>query len=537
MGRIIFYLFSFIFLLSFNGIINSQFILRDITPPNLLVSYPAYLTSTNCIIYHYILISNTTQKENIDQLVPTGQFISSGYDSIIYSYTEIVNIGETKNVIFTVNDNNQTNGFLNVSFICKDVDVSLVTIDIIQEITWSENLKYSSIVRLNGVPDEIASPESDSAVINPLGNSKFRIIYKESYFTKLPSFNSIQWDIQLKFTSNQVLNVSVPFTPNQGLHTVVSGIEEYGKDKAFLNDAFAGAILFRSNSTIQRPIYTVFTVMDPYYETPRPIYGEKGNITYYLNIFPNFPINQTYSLYSQNDDGSFGIILNKTVQYTMDNTKNYGPASVQIDNTTIESTLFFNINFNGIESYDDRIFTCDYKGMFYNRFLYGFPFGFINGNNKNNTMGISTPIPSLSVTQNNILSCDTLRVQIQNPLYNPDFEGNATSGKVSSYEKINLYGFTFIVVFNAEDDYGFNYFKSNIVQRNIGIGNEGLVFGNIYNGVWEFLHDGVNVGSDQNSNGFTLSNQIDKNKNYKPEFPFSNTNPDETISFPEIKLN
>ncbi|KAM9984676.1 hypothetical protein ACTFIY_009108 [Dictyostelium cf. discoideum] len=498
--------------------LNSQ--RMDITPSSELVNYPIYLSSTNCIIYHYILISNTTQKENIDQLVPSSELISSGGDSVIYGHSELLNIGETKNIIFTINDNNQTNGFLNISYICKDVDVSLVTIEIIQEVTWSDNLKYSSIVRLNGIPDESAIPGCDNAIINRLGNSKYRIIYKESYYTKLLSPNSNRWYVVLKISSYQILNVSVPFTP-------------IWKDEYPFNEVFTGAVLFRSNSTIQRPIYTVFAAT----ETPKPIYGEKGNITYYLNIIPNFPPNQTYSLLSQNDDGSFEIIPNKTVEYIMGNTNYLGAGSVYIDNTTIESTLYFTVNFTGVQPYDFRTIDCDFKNANDDGFVYSFHFGFINGNNKNNIMSISIPMSTLSVIENCILSCNTQRNQIQNPHYNPDFVLNAIYGKIAPYKKINIYGFTFLVVFNAQDDYGINYFTSTVIYKNYRIGSESLVSGKIKDGIWEFLHDGVNVGSDYTGNGFNLLNQIDKNTYYRPNFPFSNTNPYQTILLPEIKLN
>ncbi|KAN0025636.1 hypothetical protein ACTFIU_008516 [Dictyostelium citrinum] len=524
----LFYLFCFILLLNI-GFIKSEFILTDITPNNKLISYPQYATSTGCGIYRFILVSNATQQTNIDQLVPASFFQVSNSDTVLYYYYDFLNIGQTKNVIFTVNDNNQTNGYLNISLICKEVDVSLVTIDIIQEVTWSQNLKYSSIVILNGVPEESPMPENDLVTINRMGNSQYQIVYKEIYYTNI-SPNSTIWDIDLKFTSNQVLKVSVPFNLSNPI-VLISDIEQHIWSVIQYQGLFGGGIVFSLNSSIQRPVLSVLTIASPYYLTPIPMSGTKGNIKYYFNPLAVRVGGQPFTLYSQNEDNSFKIDFNTTIDFKSKTSNPLGPSSVSYDNTT--TSTFITVKFSGYNTYDFKTLVCNFKSMFDRGFNYDFPFGFINGNNYNNQMSISTPISSKSFQPKFTWACDGSFVDVGDNLYE---RVDANKGKITSVEKINIYGFSFLVIFKAEDDYGIKYIDDIVNSNYLRFGSQNLVSGNNYNGIWEYIHDGVNLGSDL-QNSVSINNELDFDNGYFPTYPFSITNPDQILVLPEIKLN
>ncbi|KAN0053022.1 hypothetical protein ACTA71_012503 [Dictyostelium dimigraforme] len=509
--------------------IKSQFILTDITPNNRLINYPQTVTESTCGIYRYILVSNATQKSSIKQLAPASFFLSSTPDSVLFSNYDYLNIGETKNVIFTVNDRNQSNGYLNVSYTCTEVDISLVTIDIIQNVTWSDNLKYSSIVRLNGVPDESTMPTNDNVILNRMGNSKFQIIFKESFYLNiLPNYSN--WEIDLAFTSNQVLKVSIPFNLSNPIVSM-NDIKEYKWENLQFSSLSGGGIVFQSNSSIQRPIYSVLTVMNPYYLTPKPISGVKGNITYYVNPMPLMPGDQTFSFYSQNEDNSFKKDFNTTFNFQVTTPKPLGPSTVSFDNTT--TSTFITVKFDGFSRYNFATLTCKFKSIFDYGFNYGFPFGFVGGNNDNNQMSISTPIPSKSFQARFTWGCGTSNVEVNETLYE---RVDSTNGKIISVEKINIYGFSFLVVFKAIDDSGVKYIDDIVNSNYLRFGSEKLVSGNIYNGVWEYIHDGVNLGSDD-QNSLTLVNEMDYSTFYSPVYPFSPYNTDQILILPQIQLN
>lgn len=103
-------------------------------------------------------------------------------------------------------------------------------------------------------------------------------------------------------------------------------------------------------------------------------------------------------------------------------------------------------------------------------------------------------------------------------------------------EKINIYGFKYIVIINAYDSFGVKYIHTSVNGAYIRIGTESLVNGDNKNGVWEFLHDGVKLGSDY-VNSFTIENFYDLKQEYQPSYPFSTSNIDQTLVLPEIKLS
>ncbi|KAK5575300.1 hypothetical protein RB653_010558 [Dictyostelium firmibasis] len=527
--RIFTILFSFFFLLINSGLLNSEFILTDITPNNKLINYPDTTSSKTCTSYHYILVNGSNQG-TINQIIPYSFFLSSNSDSVIYYAYQSLNIGESKQINFTVNDLNQTNGYLTVNFICKEVDVSLVTIDIIQNVTWSDNLKYSSIVRLNGVPDEATMPINVNAIINRMGNSLYRIIYREPYYTNNLQ-NSNQWDIDLQFSVNQILKVSVPFNKLNPI-VFVKDIKEYQVNKLKYAGLFGGTLLFEVNSTIQRPIFSSFTMFDPYYQTPKPISGVKGDVLYYLNLISAVPGNQTYSLYSQNEDDSFKTILNKTIEYTLPTINPLGQSIATSDNSS-ELMNFITVKFDGASDYNFGTINCVFKNIFDNGFNYGFPFGFISGNNNINKMSISTPITSKSNQKEFTWNCGSTIVIVNDSLFIQ--ESTTSRPTITSLENINIYGFSFLAIFKATDDYGVKYIGvfQNIFNK---IGSESLVSGDTKNGVWEYLYDGVNLGGDT-KNSISISSEMDTSTSYFPGLPFSISDINQTILLPQIELN
>ncbi|KAM9952192.1 hypothetical protein ACTFIT_002884 [Dictyostelium discoideum] len=521
-----FYLFFYILLINF-GFIKSQFILTDITPNNLLISYPQYLTQSVCGVYHYILVNNSTQQSNIDNLFPASFFLTSTSDFSLYSHFEYLNIGETKNIIFTVNDGNQNNGYLNVSYICKEVEVSLVTIDIIQEVTWNDVYKYSSIVRLNGVPDESTMPESDFATLNRMGNSQYRILYSENYYLKIAP-NSNIWDIDLKFTSNQVLKVSVPFNLLDPIISITD-IQEYKWRDLRYNALYGTGIEFTSNSSIQRPVYSFES--SPFYFTPKPISGVKGKVKYFVNPMPLLFGEQNFNFYSQKEDNSFKNDFNSTFNFQITTSNPLGTPTVSLDNTTTSN--FITVKFNGFSRYDFKTLTCNFKQIFDSGFIYDFPFGFINGNNDNNQMSISTPISPKSFQQSFSWNCGSSFVEVNKDFYKIV---NGSLGKITSVERINIFQFSFLVIFKAQDDVGVKYIDHIIDGVYLRFGSQNLVSGNNLNGAWEYVHDGVNLGIDT-QNAVSLINELDLKTTYTPLYPFSITNPDQIMILPGIQLN
>ncbi|KAM9970805.1 hypothetical protein ACTFIR_002669 [Dictyostelium discoideum] len=530
MNKIVYLLF---FLLILNvGFVYSKFDIFDITPQNKQISYPESYSSHQCAIYKYILVKNTTQPESIDNINPASFFLTSNSDSAIYYHYLVLEFGKEEQINFTVNGMDTETGYLTVNYICKEINVSLITIDIIQNVTWSDHLKYSSIVRLNGVPDESPSPSVDGVTLNRLGNSLFQILYKEIYYTKI-SPNQLQWDIDLEFTNEQILKVSVPLNQsNIGQINNVFGFEVYKQNNYQYNGLFGGSLLFKSNSSIQRPIYTVLSLVSPYYFTMTPISGVFQNVTYYLNLFPIAPLNQSFSLNSQNEDLSFGIKYETFIEFISQSVSSYSPATLRYDNSS-SSIVFYTGYFDGVSPYDFRSFKCKSKGSFDYGINYAFPFGFVSGNNENPGMGISIPMSPISSKDKFEFTYDNINVPI-------DVFYTLVDSKpypyITSMEKINIYGFKYIVIINAHDSFGVKYIHTSVNGAYIRIGTESLVNGDNKNGVWEFLHDGVKLGSDY-VNSFIIENFYDLNLGYQPSYPFSISDTDQTLVLPEIKLS
>lgn len=92
-----------------------------------------------------------------------------------------------------------------------------------------------------------------------------------------------------------------------------------------------------------------------------------------------------------------------------------GTPTVSLDNSTTSN--FITVKFNGFSRYDFKTLTCNFKQIFDSGFIYDFPFGFINGNNDNNQMSISTPISPKSFQQSFSWNCGSSFVEVNKDFY------------------------------------------------------------------------------------------------------------------------
>ncbi|KAM9959831.1 hypothetical protein ACTFIR_000932 [Dictyostelium discoideum] len=485
----------------------------------------------------------TLDSDNQSCLFIEGNITSSTFLCTEYKILNFSNYSTT----FFVNNDISKGSFL-FNYECKRYEV---TIEIIQEVTWSIINKFSSIVKLNGLLDSTRIETVDnyfSFDLISLGKNYYRIRYYENFY--IPRLSNSNWETSFS-NSGTIIVISVPYNI-----TICINLKEYKNSNKneeiveltqFPNDVhceimlfFGGVIKFKSISSLQRPINPLVLINSVFSTLPRPISGSIGNMTYisYLLVV-NFGL-QNYSLYEQINDTTFQsipVFINYTSQIDKDLT--YSIINTTVDNSTNSMSLYsFELSKSDIGfkydsqylrySYGDSIFVSENKYQV-------FPFGFSSGNNLNYKIKMSLPTRGFSNRNYFYLRMSFLSGIGPELRVTPSSIVNDTTKPIlKSYETIYLNNFYYLIRFIISDTYGLNYIQTIIDNNVVEFHVESLVSGDIKNGVFEILYDALKSGSTKNS--ISLFNHLDSSSVYSPFRDYSLFSHTLQVILPSIQL-
>ncbi|KAK5579904.1 hypothetical protein RB653_009592 [Dictyostelium firmibasis] len=441
-------------------------------------------------------------------------------------------------------------GYMDLNYVCNEVNVSSMSVEIIQEVVWSSTFKFFSIVKINNLPDNVLYTYDNSMVdIQRMGGNLYRLLYKEQFYL----FQTLDtWSIPLDFQISQTLIINVPYK-NKGnigkneIHNITiypySGSERY----TLYSDIFGTLLSFKSTSNLENPVFSLGSLV--FYTVPRPVYGKANNLTYIASCIPFKENGLNYTLYLQNNtQPSFYEYYNFLSNFTgtiSQQTPN-SIFSLFIDNSTRMHMV--TSEYRGTDfKYGFKMIQLQYISL---SLIFEFPFGFIKGNNDNLNFGFSIPIDDESVALINRISvcapvCLSKLIGEFQPLITlPSTElGNIV---IKSYSHVYIGNFNFLTRLelkqsNSSYPPSVSYISINTQSQVFSFTNEKLVSGTSSNGVWEYVTD-ISIPSqpfdDIDSSNIKITNSFDMNDVYvlSDEEPYSIENPFLTLSAPNIKL-
>ncbi|KAM9994761.1 hypothetical protein ACTFIY_000949 [Dictyostelium cf. discoideum] len=436
-------------------------------------------------------------------------------------------------------------GYFDLNIDCRELNISTVSVDIIQDVIWSTTFKYFSVVKINNLPEN-AKFTYDSQIVKifKMGGNLFRIIYNENFYL----FQNLDiWSIDFTFPVSNILIVSVPFKNRGNIVTnEIYDIKLYPPSGEFVlySNIFGSLLSFRIKSNLQNPVYRLGTL--GYYSTPRPILGKPNNLTFIATCLPIKANGMNFSLYGQNEtQPSFKEYSNFFVNITESprlQTPNSKLTSVK-DNSTVGMAMVTS-EYNGTEfKFGFNPFQIEYKQSFT---ITDFPFGFIGGNNEMVKFGYSLPTDLISISPLNIVTLcmarcvtkmrgdfeafillpnsDVGRLEIQS--FTSSYIGNLkflTRIGIKSTDSPTLSSVSYLKIFNS---------------KNIVYDNGMLVSGTASDGIWEFVTEikyeliEINIGN---------SIKIEGNKDYPSTYEFGDFlyhigNNISKLTYPSINL-
>ncbi|KAN0031171.1 hypothetical protein ACTA71_010252 [Dictyostelium dimigraforme] len=430
----------------------------------------------------------TLSSDNVDCIQVNGNTTSS-----IFSCSPTLNLNFSNYSSTFIVNGYSSKGSIEINYECKRYDIK---IEIIQEVTWNTVFKYSSIVKLDGLLDSTSI--SDETNYNngfyqfmSLGNNYFRILYFERYFLDFTSY--IQWEISFN-NSGEIMTISTPYNKtknsnNQG--EIVDFIQFPADGQVNLNrfNRFGSIIKYRSTSSFQRPITTLFSyIFEPLSSLPRPISGSIGNMTY----IGYFTFNEKYryfALYGLTSNSTFQRIpVNTNYKYLTLPPLNNVTKFTNVDNSSSSMSLFtFQLSSSDLNSTNDfKYYAYSLNQLPYPADFQVFPFGFSSGNNLKYNMTVSVPTRGFSSqSTTKFLMCDQYLAQCPTLEVTPSFIiGNNSRTILKSFETIYVNNFYYLVRFTIANIYGSDFLGD------FGI-HESLVSGDIEDGVFEILYDAV----------------------------------------------
>ncbi|KAM9980024.1 hypothetical protein ACTFIZ_006279 [Dictyostelium cf. discoideum] len=529
----------------------SSFLFKEFTLFDLSETHNYYATTGNvCYTVFIILVTNSTEPiENLNNGIGCS-ITSQNKTATLFTCTSYVYVG-TNQINFAVN-NDLLKGDLTTNFECKDFQVN--SYNIIQEVTWSSILKFSSIVKLDDFPDSVSISEFYDAslfIITSLGQNMFRIKYTEKYYI-LKTSNFSNWETELKFSNNKNLTISVPYNAtkyigsNTNSHEILN-LKTNPTGGASVEGEFLGTIItFQSSSLLQRVVYPVVILNQGiyYYYFSKPIYGNLGNMTYICNVAHNIE-KRNDTLLRRKEDSTFETFIFKTnLKFIFINIVIAGSPipSSSYSNVPIEiGTLnMFSIEISTGVTYNHQ-FNQFYKGN--QKYSLGafksFPYGFLKGSNPNYVIGTSVPVSGLIYQTNYSYICKTegsIGLNISVIPLNSNAE--LSIPQLIDSEVIHLTEFKFLIRFTVLDKYGINYIQipTNEGQRFNQYYSDKLISGSIKNGVFEIVYDIVKFGL-PTTNEIIIKNNIELYNTIKFENSFTLNNLSKKFNFPSINLN
>ncbi|EAL61953.1 hypothetical protein DDB_G0291045 [Dictyostelium discoideum AX4] len=294
-------------------------------------------------------------------------------------------------------------GYFDLNLDCKELNISTLSVDIIQDVIWSTTFKYFSVVKIKNLPENVEfTYDSQIVKVYKMGGNLFRIVYNENFYL-FQNLNT--WSIDFTFSVSNSLKISVPFKNRGNIVTnEIYDLKLYPPLGQFVlySNILSSLLSFRIKSNLQNPVFRLGTL--GYYSTPRPILGKPNNLTFIATCLPIKANGMDFSLYGQNEtQPSFKEFFNFFVNITESprlQTPNSKLTSIK-DNSTVGMAMVTS-EYNGTEfKFDFNPFQLEYKQTFT---ITDFPFGFIGGNNEMVKFGFSLPADLMSISPLNILN-------------------------------------------------------------------------------------------------------------------------------------
>ncbi|EAL61944.1 hypothetical protein DDB_G0291027 [Dictyostelium discoideum AX4] len=403
MIRNLFFLLIFIIIkLNVNA---QQFKFTDLTPSK----NSSFLNGNSCYTIKFFLVEGL-QGQTVNTMADT-DFLIAGFIQWTNSSFTLFRVdiqSQLGNNFYQFVANSGTVidpsiGYFDLNLDCKELNISTLSVDIIQDVIWSTTFKYFSVVRINNLPENVEfTYDSQIVKVYKMGGNLFRIVYNENFYL---SQNLDIWSIDFTFPISNNLIISVPFKNRGNIVTnEIYDLKLYPPSGNFVlySNVFGSLLSFRIKSNLLNPVYRLGTL--GYYSTPRPILGKPNNLTFIATCLPIMANGMNFSLYGQNEtQPSFKEYSNFFVNITESprlQTPNSKLTSIK-DNSTVGMAMVTS-EYNGTEfKFDFNPFQLEYKQTFT---ITDFPFGFIGGNNEMVKFGFSLPINLISISPLNILT-------------------------------------------------------------------------------------------------------------------------------------
>ncbi|KAN0008779.1 hypothetical protein ACTFIU_002072 [Dictyostelium citrinum] len=509
------------FILKLNA---QQFKFTDVSPSN---SYsflsPKYGSSCN-IIKYFLVEGLQGQKVNflgtIDySLAGFNQWSNSSFSFFKMNFQAQLGNSSFQLVANSVNVIDPSIGYFDLNIICNEVNISTLSVEVIQDVIWSNSFKYFSVVKINNLPEGSGfTYDSQIVKIYRMGENLFQKLYNEKFYL----FQNLDiWSIDFIFP------VSIPLKLMY-LTKMLYDIKLYPSSENYVpfSNSFSSLLSFRTTSNIQNPVFSVGSL--GFYLTPKPILGKPNNLTFIATCLALVGNGANFTLYAQNDtQPSFKEYYNFVVNVTVNGglqTPNSSFISIK-DNSTVGMAMVSS-EYLGLDfKYNFRAFQLAYNEFFA---ITEFPFGFIRGNNEMVNFGFSVPSSLTSIAPLIPLTLCMLRCIT-------DMKGNfepfiliasteTSSLEIQSFTTIyigNLKFLTRVEIKSSNASYLPSVSSIRIARGSkiVNHDNGKLVFGTSSDGVWEYITE-MKLESIEINNEESNSITIVSDKNYLTSYSF-----------------
>ncbi|KAN0042654.1 hypothetical protein ACTA71_011464 [Dictyostelium dimigraforme] len=266
----------------------------------------------------------------------------------------------------------------------------------------------------------------------------------------------------------------------------------------------------------------------------RPILGSLGDIEFIASCYIFFP--GQFSLFYQNAQLNYSS-FDFSNQVQIPNILLSTNTEVLLDNMTIP-TYTVGLNFN--ENYDFKIIYYE-QTYIINRYTEKFPFGFTGGNNLNFNLTISSIVNQVYAGK---LTFSFLGYGFVKPIdfstFNEIQFNDTITGKIQNINSIYLGNFKYILQFKVSTNGGpypiHSITHQGVVdESSLALSPINLVSGDLFDGIWETIYDGVLGGKDSKEylKVFTSTGMASF---YNFDSPFSLENKN-SMELPSVEVN
>ncbi|KAM9969887.1 hypothetical protein ACTFIR_001724 [Dictyostelium discoideum] len=461
----------------------------------------------------------------------TQNVISRNQTTVFYSVLLTFEFGDLEATFFV--DDSYNNIIYNCS--CKKINITDLSIEYQTPVFYTEYTSFATVFKVKGLQYPLILEHAYGLYsITPMDNNYYLLTINSNYY--LYESNDLLISIffpndeSLDFSLNFFISTSTLYSDN------ISDFKLYPENKNYTEIAYKHDPLVTFRSVFSKPIPQVFLLSQaPYFFLAKPIYGTPGNLTYIASTVQTNAL-QNISLFYQIPDNTFKNIFITELITNIDTGSNINNS---FQKTFIYNKQIFTFELSDLFNYDSKcyFFSGNYLGVDNSYTIVNgltFPFGFVNGNNNAYKMNFTTLLPfvfggefTLSIYEP--VSGTSVFYQ---KIPSLNIVNNSLTCDLISFESIYLNEFKFLLRFHVVSYYGIALISIPTFRLTF-IGNENLVSGTIYNGVWEYIYFGEEITLDR----IKIISQSGQIKEINCGEPFSIINPKQIITISKIKFN